>query len=131
MSSLRAMLRHSHHDMNAFLHLLREHAICACCGRPACFLSRSMTYNLTIDDTSPLFQYKPYGTFLSSETLTLSPYYVHLGEGSHMSGWATFWTYPAFLTGHAFGDAASGTSYHVTQTNGASLALSFYGEPAI
>ncbi|KDQ11020.1 hypothetical protein BOTBODRAFT_470255 [Botryobasidium botryosum FD-172 SS1] len=64
-------------------------------------------WNFTVDDTSPMFVYQPYG------------------DGNLTGGWATWYSGSGFNT--AGGEASVGDSYHLTGFDGASIAFRFYG----
>ncbi|KAL5495044.1 hypothetical protein ACEPAI_506 [Sanghuangporus weigelae] len=67
------------------------------------------SWNYMLDDTSPVFRYKPYA------------------DGIGVSrGWQAWYSGSGFLSNPGEGPG-EGSSYHVTSLNGASVQLSFFG----
>ncbi|KAG9090549.1 hypothetical protein FRC06_000990, partial [Ceratobasidium sp. 370] len=64
-------------------------------------------WNITLDDSSPVFSYFPYG------------------DGAAGDGWATYYSTSGFR--QAGGNTPLGNSSHVTWNNNSSISLSFYG----
>ncbi|KAF8597710.1 hypothetical protein BDV93DRAFT_547778 [Ceratobasidium sp. AG-I] len=64
-------------------------------------------WNVTLDDSSPVFTYLPYG------------------DGAASAGWATYYSVSGFR--QAGGNTPLGDSSHVTWNNDTTLSLSFYG----
>ena len=89
----------------------------------------SFAFNLTIDDTSPVLTYSPYGTCLSRPAraqLKIS----REGDGLGLNdGWSTWYSDLGFINspGVEFGDIGRGTSYHITSLPGANVSLAFNG----
>ncbi|QRV95767.1 hypothetical protein RhiJN_23785 [Ceratobasidium sp. AG-Ba] len=67
------------------------------------------TWNVTLDDSSPLFSYMPFG------------------DGAAGDGWATYYSISGFR--QEGGSTPLGDSSHVTWNNRSSFSLSFYGQP--
>ncbi|EMD40727.1 hypothetical protein CERSUDRAFT_111306, partial [Gelatoporia subvermispora B] len=68
-------------------------------------------WNYTIDDSSPLFIFQPYGDG-GADNFT-------------QNGWLPWYTTSHFAT--SGGEAATGDSYHITSLAGASVSLAFQG----
>ncbi|KAG8700764.1 hypothetical protein FRC08_004464 [Ceratobasidium sp. 394] len=68
------------------------------------------SWNLTLDDSSPVFKYFPYG------------------DGAAGDGWATYYSISGFR--QAGGDTPLGDSSHLTWNNKSSLSFLFYGKAA-
>lgn len=93
-------------------------------------------YNFTIDDTSPVLTYSPYGVhfhFLDRVyallLLTLPPadFDSANGRGDGLqNGWQTWYSGSGYLSS-ADGPTPNGESFHLTSLPGASVSLSFYG----
>ncbi|KAJ3556494.1 hypothetical protein NM688_g1997 [Phlebia brevispora] len=69
----------------------------------------STSLNFTIDDSSPVFSYSPYG------------------DGSLLGGWQAWFSGSGFETEPQGGEESVGDSYHLTNFSGASVSLEFYG----
>ncbi|EJD44515.1 hypothetical protein AURDEDRAFT_184990 [Auricularia subglabra TFB-10046 SS5] len=69
-----------------------------------------MTWNFTIDDTSPLVEYSPYA------------------DGDKANGWSSWWSGQGYgYSRPTKGDSPSGDSLHVSSSNGATVSLRFHG----
>lgn len=84
-------------------------------------------WNVTVDDTSPIFAYQPYGkSHQRAMVIMIILAWMIAADGiSPSNGWSTYFTQTGY--NKSPGQSGNGKSMHVTSLPNASVKLQFYG----